>query len=74
MITWLRLLNNMLELGEHIARFFRERALRKQGADEAISEINNEANKKLDKALDARRSVKHDADSVRADPDNRRNR
>ena len=68
---WLSILRGLFGITQTVLRMMADRQLLDAGEAKAIARNLTQANEKLDKALAARRNVKHDADSVSNDPANR---
>jgi len=69
--VWLTLLGGALSLGRSLARIAHDRQLLEAGAAKAIARQATTGLAAVAAAQAARRSVGHDAVSVRDDPDNR---
>lgn len=69
----LSILSGVLKLASILARYAERRGLMNQGKVNAMAKANDKALKNVAKAQVARRSVRHDADGVRDDTDNRDN-
>lgn len=71
-IPWVSILKSLLQLGLAIAEHLRNKKLIDAGEANAIASNLREQTIRLEKALMARRSVKHgDSSSMRNDPYNR---
>ena len=73
MFNLLSLLKGVVSLSSLLAKMAHDKQLLDAGEYKAIAKANNEHIKKINNAILARRSVKHDVDSVRNDPENRDN-
>ena len=71
MFSWLGLLRLVLTIADKLSEIVRDKQLLDAGEARAISHNLQEGMKRVEMAQKARGSVKHDPDSVRADPDNR---
>lgn len=70
-MIWLKLLQTFLSISEYFAKIVHDRQLMDAGADGATVEFLGVMNERVKKALDARKSVKLDDDSLRDDSANR---
>lgn len=69
--TLLEVFRGLLKLSNTVARYFKDQQLMDAGENKAKAEMSHEQFKRVTKAHNAANNVKHDADSVRNDPDNR---
>lgn len=74
MPSFFAVFKGLLKLGNVIARYFKDQQLLDAGENKAKAEMGHEQIKRINEANIAADNVKHDADSVHNDPDNRRNR
>lgn len=70
-MIWLSLLSGGLRLARLLTQIVRERRLLRAGAAAAVSRRLAETHKLVRRALDARRAVRHDRNSVLNDRDRR---
>ena len=68
---WLSIFSGLLKLTGIISRMVERRGLMQQGEVRAAYRASQETLGNVERAMDARRAVKHDARSVRDDPDRR---
>lgn len=71
MFNILSVIKGLVSLSNILAKYAHDKQLLDAGEYKAIAEMNNAQIKKINKVINARRSVKHDNDSVRNDKDNR---
>ena len=71
---WLNILKGILGLANMVAKFVSDKQLMDAGEAKAVARNLSQTNEKLNAAIDARRNVRHDTDSVQRDKNNRRNR
>lgn len=67
----LSLISGLIKIAGLIGNWLAERRLISQGKKEQMNESLRTWKDQVDRALDARRSVRSDADSLRDDPDRR---
>ena len=70
-MPWLSILSGVLKLGSVIARICEQRGLMDAGEAKQLAKTQTDALAKVERAINARRTVNHSADSVRDDPDRR---
>ena len=70
-MTVLTIIRLFLSVAESLLGYAKDKQLLSAGEAINASKSLQLANATVAKAIDARRNVKHDADSVRDDPDNR---
>ena len=68
---WLSVLGGLVKLVNVVLGIVERKKLMDAGSAKAIASTNQVVLKHVEEAMAARRGVKHDADSVRADPDRR---
>ena len=73
-MNWLSLLNGFFKVASYVVKILEERKIIKADRAKRANKFLKEKNEKILKATAAKSNVKHDADSVLEDPDNRRNR
>jgi len=71
-MPWLSILAAMLKLTGIISRMIERRSLMHQGEVRAAYRSSQETLGNVERAMDARRAVRHDARSVRNDPNRRK--
>lgn len=71
---WLSLLNAVLSLASVLAEYAKQRQLIGAGEAMALNRTLGESLAAIERAMAARRAVKHDADSIMRDPHNRNGR
>ncbi|WP_022949523.1 hypothetical protein [Methylohalobius crimeensis] len=69
--NWLSILRGLLGLAEQLTEWLNRRQLLEAGESRAVARGLKDAQETIRRAQAARRGVRHDADSVRRDPDNR---
>ena len=74
MNVYAHIVKGLLQLGNTISRYFKDEQLISAGENKAKAEMGHEQIKRTTEANIAANNVKHDADSVRDDPENRDNR
>lgn len=68
---WLSLLKLVLTVSASIAEIVEDKQLLDAGEAKNVAKTLREQNDRVEKALAARRAVKHDPDSLRNDPNRR---
>jgi hypothetical protein len=68
---WLSIFSGLLKLTGILSRMIERRGLMQQGEVRAAYRSSQETLGNVERAIDARRAVKHDARRVRDDPDRR---
>ena len=71
-MAWLSIFSGLLKLTGIISRMIERRGLMQQGEVRAAYRSSQETLGNVERAMDARRAVKHDARSVRDDPNRRK--
>ena len=71
MFNILSVIKGLTGLATLLAKHAHDKQLLSAGEYKAIAEVNDAQIKKINKAINARRNVKHDADSLRNDQNNR---
>ncbi len=70
-MNWLLLLKGLLTATVYVSKVLSNKKLLEAGAATQLNKTLLEEKKRVQKAIDARNSIKHDADSVSDDPNNR---
>ncbi len=73
MLSWITVLKLLLSLAGTVATYLHNAKLMEAGQAKSILAGIHHAQRQTKIAADARANVKHDADSVSNDPDDRRN-
>jgi hypothetical protein len=71
-MAWLSIFSGLLKLTSILSRMIERRGLMQQGEVRAAYRSSQETLGNVERAMDARRAVKHDARSVRNDPNRRK--
>ena len=71
-MPWLSVLSGILKLGSVIASICKDKGLMDAGAAKSIAKSNDHAIKNIERAMAARRAVKHGDDDIMRDPDRRK--
>jgi hypothetical protein len=71
-MAWLSIFSGLLKLTGILSRMIERRGLMQQGEVRAAYRSSQETLGNVERAMDARRSVRHDARSVRNDPNRRK--